>query len=225
MVEPGTALIYPARTPFIYPNWLKDMVSVTTDGCNRKYVSHIPTNTVTYSVTGFSNNCEDTAQVTVTVIPELIANAGNDATICNGESVTLNASGGVTYTWNNGVLGASPTLSPTVTSTYTVTVTDSFGNSDSDSVTITVNESPNITVSENSDIVLNEKVLARFQEEVDAANVDFAKWEKVKAFRLTPDVWTIDDGHLTPTMKLRRKIVKGKYESLYNDIYGHGKGY
>ena len=82
-------------------------------------------------------------------------------------------------------------------------------------------EKHNITVSENSDIVLNEKVLARFQEEVDAANEDFAKWEKVKAFRLTPDVWTIDDGHLTPTMKLRRKIVKGKYEPLYNSIYGH----
>jgi long-chain acyl-CoA synthetase len=82
-------------------------------------------------------------------------------------------------------------------------------------------EKHNITLSENSDIILNEKVLARFQEEVDAANTDFAKWEKVKAFRLTPDVWTIDEGHLTPTMKLRRKIVKGKYEALYNAIYGH----
>jgi len=86
-------------------------------------------------------------------------------------------------------------------------------------------ERHNITLSENSDIILNEKVLARFQEEVDAANEDFAKWEKVKQFRLTPDVWTIDEGHLTPTMKLRRKIVKEKYVRLYNDIYGHGKGY
>jgi len=86
-------------------------------------------------------------------------------------------------------------------------------------------EKHNITLSENSDIVLNEKVLSRFQEEVDAANVDFAKWEKVKAFRLTPDAWTIDDGHLTPTMKLRRKIVKEKYMALYNDIYDHGNGY
>ncbi|KAG1658341.1 putative long-chain-fatty-acid--CoA ligase [Nymphon striatum] len=68
-----------------------------------------------------------------------------------------------------------------------------------------------ITISENSDIVLNEKVLAKFQEEVDMANESFAKWEKVKQFRLTPDVWSINDGHLTPTMKLRRKIIKGKY--------------
>ncbi|MFS4415283.1 AMP-dependent synthetase/ligase [Maribacter sp. 2307ULW6-5] len=78
-----------------------------------------------------------------------------------------------------------------------------------------------VTLSENSDIVLNPKVIERIQEEVDAANADFAKWEKVKQFRLTPDVWTIDDGHLTPTMKLRRKIVKEKYMHLYNDIYGH----
>jgi long-chain acyl-CoA synthetase len=72
-------------------------------------------------------------------------------------------------------------------------------------------EKHNIIPGENSDIVHNEKVLARFQQEVDLANEKFAKWEKVKQFRLTPDVWTVDDGHLTPTMKLRRKIVKEKY--------------
>lgn len=78
-----------------------------------------------------------------------------------------------------------------------------------------------ITLGENSDIVTNEKVIARFQEEVDFANQDFAKWEKVKQFRLTHNVWSIDDGHLTPTMKLRRKIIKEIYKDHYNDIYGH----
>ncbi|PKA99943.1 long-chain acyl-CoA synthetase [Flavobacteriaceae bacterium MAR_2009_75] len=79
----------------------------------------------------------------------------------------------------------------------------------------------NITIPENSDIVLNEKVLQQYQIEVDEANEKFAKWEKVKQFRLTPDIWSISDGHLTPTMKLRRKIVKEKYIELYNDIYGY----
>ena len=78
-----------------------------------------------------------------------------------------------------------------------------------------------IEVGDNQKMVQNEKVNARFQEEVDAANESFAKWEKVKQFRLTPDVWSIDDGHLTPTMKLKRKIVKEKYMDLYNDIYRH----
>ena len=82
-------------------------------------------------------------------------------------------------------------------------------------------ERHSITLGENSDIILNDKVLERIQDEVDLANEKFAKWEKVKQFRLTPDVWTVDDGHLTPTMKLRRKIIKEKYIALYNDIYGH----
>ena len=82
-------------------------------------------------------------------------------------------------------------------------------------------EKHDITYGENSDIVLNPKVLDKFQHEVDEANEHFAKWEKVKQFRLTPDIWNVDDGHLTPTMKLRRKIIKEKYIDLYNDIYGH----
>lgn len=73
----------------------------------------------------------------------------------------------------------------------------------------------------NADIVKNEKVIERFQEEVDWANQEFAKWEKVKQFRLTPDIWTVEDGHLTPTMKLKRKPIKEMYLELYNDIYGH----
>ena len=79
----------------------------------------------------------------------------------------------------------------------------------------------NITLGENSDIVTNQRVIDRFQQEVDLANENFAKWEKVKQFRLTPDIWSVEAGHLTPTMKLRRKIVKEKYIDLYNDIYEH----
>ena len=117
-----------------------------------------PIDTTTYTVIGFSsaNGCQASSSVTVTVIPELIADAGEDVTICYGDSVTLNASGGLTYTWNNGVTGASPTLTPTITTTYTVTVTDAYGNSDTDSVTITVNEVPYVTVSQNITIIEGE---------------------------------------------------------------------
>ncbi|MCM4152316.1 long-chain fatty acid--CoA ligase [Arenibacter sp. N53] len=79
----------------------------------------------------------------------------------------------------------------------------------------------NVEVGDNQKLVKNEKVIARIQEEVDSANESFAKWEKVKQFRLTPDIWSINEGHLTPTMKLKRKIVKEKYIELYNDIYEH----
>lgn len=76
-----------------------------------------------------------------------------------------------------------------------------------------------IELSSNEDIVSNPKIIERFQEEVDEANEKFGNWEKIKRFELTPDVWSIDGGHLTPTMKLKRKIVREKYQQLYNKIY------
>ena len=79
----------------------------------------------------------------------------------------------------------------------------------------------NIDLGSNGEAIGNPKVVDRIRQEVEEANEQFAKWEQVKQIRLTPDVWTVDDGHLTPTMKLRRKIIKEKYIDLYNDIYGH----
>ncbi|MEO1011210.1 MAG: AMP-dependent synthetase/ligase [Bacteroidota bacterium] len=73
---------------------------------------------------------------------------------------------------------------------------------------------------DNALMIAHEKVQERYQEEVDWANEKFAKWEKIKQFRLTPGAWTIDEGHVTPTLKLRRKVIKQIYRELYKDIYG-----
>ena len=72
----------------------------------------------------------------------------------------------------------------------------------------------------NEEIVKNERVIKRIQREIDEINERFGNWEKVKRFELTSDVWSIDAGHLTPTMKLKRKIIKEKYNDLYQKIYG-----
>lgn len=69
------------------------------------------------------------------------------------------------------------------------------------------------------DLCSNEQVIARIQEEVDHYNERFGQWEKIKKFELTPDVWSIDAGHLTPTMKLKRRVVKEIYKDLYEKIY------
>lgn len=66
----------------------------------------------------------------------------------------------------------------------------------------------------------NQSIIDRYQEEVDEHNKKFGKWERVKRFELTPDEWSIDAGHLTPTMKLKRKVIKEKYRDLYSKIYG-----
>ena len=71
------------------------------------------------------------------------------------------------------------------------------------------------------EIASNEEVKKRIQEDVDLHNEKFGKWERVKRFELTPDEWSIEAGHLTPTMKLKRRIVNEKYLDLYNKIYEH----
>lgn len=70
-----------------------------------------------------------------------------------------------------------------------------------------------------SEMVKNKQLIDRVQEEIDFYNQKFGNWEKIKKFELTPDVWSIEGEHLTPTMKLKRKIVKEKYMALYNKIY------
>ena len=72
---------------------------------------------------------------------------------------------------------------------------------------------------DNEDLISNEKVLARIQKEVDEHNEVFSKWEKIKKFKLTPEVWGIDNGLLTPTMKPKRDKIKQKYIHLYNELY------
>lgn len=76
-----------------------------------------------------------------------------------------------------------------------------------------------IAFTNNEELIASEKVIKRIQKEVDEANEDFAKFEKVKQFRLSPIQWTPDSGHLTPTMKLKRKIVKEFHKDLYESIY------
>jgi len=73
--------------------------------------------------------------------------------------------------------------------------------------------------STNQEIATNKDVIDRIQEEIDTANEHFGNWEKIKRFELTPDIWSIEDGHLTPTMKLKRKVIKDIYMDLYNKIY------
>jgi long-chain acyl-CoA synthetase len=65
----------------------------------------------------------------------------------------------------------------------------------------------------------NQEVINRIQKEIDHYNENFGNWEKIKKFELTPTIWTIDSGELTPTLKLKRKVIKEKYQDLYNKIY------
>lgn len=69
------------------------------------------------------------------------------------------------------------------------------------------------------DISNSEIIQKRIQKEIDKCNQKFGKWEQIKAFELTPEIWSIESGHLTPTMKMKRDIIKQKYASLIEKIY------
>ena len=103
-----------------------------------------PTANISYTVTGTdANGCQNTAVSNVTVSGNAPINAGPDVTLCIGESTTLTATGGVTYSWDNGLgVGNNFNISPAVTTTYIVNGTDASGCSGTDQVTITVNPLP-----------------------------------------------------------------------------------
>lgn len=72
-----------------------------------------------------------------------------------------------------------------------------------------------------AEIASNPEVIKRIDKEIESINEKFGNWEKIKRFELTPDVWSIDGGQLTPTLKLKRKIIKEIYKDLYAKIYDH----
>ncbi|MFH2094318.1 MAG: hypothetical protein ABIJ16_01355, partial [Bacteroidota bacterium] len=113
-------------------------------------VSPASTTVYTVTVTGV-NGCTDTDDVTVTVNPLPLADAGSDETVCDGESVTLTATGGVSYNWDNGIDQGVPFV-PTATTTYTVTVTDLNGCTNTDAAIVTVNPLPVADAGINQDI-------------------------------------------------------------------------
>ncbi|MFC2100992.1 hypothetical protein ACFLRZ_04095, partial [Bacteroidota bacterium] len=97
----------------------------------------------TYIVTVTNlNGCTATDDVTVYVLWPLIPNIGPDDTICEGDTVTLSATGGVSYAWSSGQTTATIEVAPTVTTTYIVTVTDQNNCAYSDTLIIVVYPKP-----------------------------------------------------------------------------------
>jgi len=83
-----------------------------------------PAITTTYYVTVTESGCSSVDSVNVVVLPLPPAFAGNDTFYCAGDSVSLTASGGISYLWSNGMGGASITVAPVIPTLYGVTVSD-----------------------------------------------------------------------------------------------------
>lgn len=107
-----------------------------------------PNTTSTYTLTVTdAGGCISTDDLTLTVNPLPVADAGADQAICDGNTTAMAGSGGTTYSWNptGDLMGptdpATPVI-PSTTTTYTLTVTDGNGCQDTDDMTLTVNPVP-----------------------------------------------------------------------------------
>lgn len=91
--------------------------------------------TTTYTVTGTTNGCIDTDEITVTKLDLPTVDAGTDLNVCAGSMVTLNGSGASIYSWSNGIAN-NQAFAANGNVTYTVTGTDAIGCSNTDMVTV-----------------------------------------------------------------------------------------
>ncbi|MEI6574644.1 MAG: PKD-like domain-containing protein [Bacteroidota bacterium] len=118
-------------------NTLPDIITIPLNGSTMFHVS------------GVKNGCSNIDSVMVIVNQLPIVSAGNNASICQGQIVTLNASGGIVYIWNtvpNPTSGNPLIVNPSTTTIYCVTATDNKGCKNDSCMTLTVNPLPTITV-------------------------------------------------------------------------------
>lgn len=113
-----------------------------------------PTITTTYTVTGAdANSCTNTSVRTITVNPLPVMAVSGNSVICAGNQATLTASGAITYTWTTGATSASVSVSPTLTTTYSVVGTNAAGCTGSLTRTLVVNALPTITATSNASMI------------------------------------------------------------------------
>ncbi len=72
---------------------------------------------------------------------------------------------------------------------------------------------------DNKDLIKNPKVVARYEREVEKYNRQLGHIQQVKKFRLVCEAWSAETGELSPTQKLKRKVILQKYAPLIDEIY------
>ena len=76
-----------------------------------------------------------------------------------------------------------------------------------------------ISSSNKQDLIADRKVLDRIKADVNRLTKDLADYEKVKRIGLLAEEFSIDGGELTPTLKIKRRVVEEKYKNLIESLY------
>lgn len=81
----------------------------------------------------------------------------------------------------------------------------------------------NLPSGKKEEMIHHKEVVAQFQKVVNDFNKTLGKDERIKRFKLVADEWTPDSGELSPTLKLKRRVINEKYKDLIGEIYDHSE--
>jgi len=145
-----------------------------------------PSTTTTYHLTATTGVCQVGADVTVSVYPAPVANAGADETVCYGKSTQLQGSGGSTYSWtpatylSDANAGDATVMHPLQTTTYHLSVTDDKGclSLQSDAVVITVTPPSAVWIGNDTSILAGQPVPMEL-EDVNGSGFTNFSWSPV----------------------------------------------
>jgi long-chain acyl-CoA synthetase len=80
-------------------------------------------------------------------------------------------------------------------------------------------EKHGIKFSSNTEAVEDSHVIKEYEKLVDEKNAGLGRTDSIKKFKLVPEEWTVTGGQLTPTMKLKRKVIAERYKELIDEMY------
>ena len=80
-------------------------------------------------------------------------------------------------------------------------------------------EENHIAFTTNAEVIKDKKVIERYRKEVESYNKFFGDYEKIKRFELLDHEWTIEDGEVTPSLKIRRKAIAERYQDLIDGMF------
>ena len=80
-----------------------------------------------------------------------------------------------------------------------------------------------LNLSSKEDVVNSEDVKNRIWEDIEMYNERFGKVQQIKKFALLEDEWSVETSELTPTLKLKRRIIKERYPDLFEKIYSESE--
>ena len=80
-----------------------------------------------------------------------------------------------------------------------------------------------VSAKANADLVKDEKVVKLYHDLVQQYNKGFAQWEQIKKSVLLPEHWTVESGEMTPTMKLKRKVITENNKAVIEDLYARAE--